>query len=120
MFMWTYTNGSVAANVFDAPTVETVVNGANKVVLDTKSIQYQNAADWVGVLFAVQAIGSVLWAVCIPMFKNRKTHLLTESCFGWKRLHSTYFRSQSNMIIHFLFAYRLCMGSYAGTLRLCE
>lgn len=40
MFMWTYTNGSVAANVFDAPTVETVVNGASKVVLDTKSIQY--------------------------------------------------------------------------------
>lgn len=30
MFMWTYTNGSIAANVFDAPTVETVVNGAKK------------------------------------------------------------------------------------------
>ena len=58
--LWTYTNGSVAANVFDAPTVETVVNGASKVVLDTKSIQYQNAADWVGVLFAVQA--SVLYS----------------------------------------------------------
>ena len=72
MFMWTYTNGSVAANVFDAPTVETVVNGANKVVLDTKSIQYQNAADWVGILFAVQAIGSVIWAAVIPVIKNKK------------------------------------------------
>ena len=69
MFMWTYTNGSVAANVFDAPTVETAVNGVSKVMLDTKSIQYQDAADWVGVLFAVQAIGSVLWAVCIPLFR---------------------------------------------------
>ena len=72
MFMWTYTNGSVAANVFDAPTVETVVNGASKIVLDTKSIQYQNAADWVGILFAVQAIGSVIWAAVIPVIKNKK------------------------------------------------
>ncbi|MDR0894691.1 MAG: MFS transporter [Prevotellaceae bacterium] len=72
MFMWTYTNGSVAAHAFDAPTVESVVNGVTKVVLDTKSIQYQNAGDWVGVLFAVQAIGSVVWAACIPWFKNRK------------------------------------------------
>lgn len=60
MFMWTYTNGSIAANAFDAPTVEHLVDGVTKVVLDTKSLQYQNAADWVGVLFAVQAIGSVL------------------------------------------------------------
>ncbi len=72
MFMWTYTNGSIAANVFDAPSVEHLVNGVTKIMLDTKSIQYQNAADWVGVLFAVQAIGSVLWAICIPLFKDRK------------------------------------------------
>ena len=58
MFMWTYTNGSIAANAFDAPTVEHLVDGVTKVVLDTKSLQYQNAADWVGVLFAVQAIGN--------------------------------------------------------------
>ena len=45
MFMWTYTNGSIAANAFDAPTVEHLVDGVTKVVLDTKSLQYQNAAD---------------------------------------------------------------------------
>ncbi len=72
MFMWTYTNGSIAANVFDAPTAEHVLDGVRRVVLDTTSLQYQEAANWVGVLFAVQAIGSVLWAVCIPMFKSRK------------------------------------------------
>lgn len=72
MFMWTYTNGSIAANVFDTPTIEKTVDGISKVVLDTKSIQYQTAADWVGILFAVQAIGSVLWSVCIPLFKNRR------------------------------------------------
>ena len=69
MFMWTYTNGSIALNVFDTPTVESM----GKIVLDTKSIQYQEAANWVGVLFAVQAIGSVLWAIVIPFFKNKKT-----------------------------------------------
>lgn len=69
MFMWTYTNGSVAANVFDAPVVERAGNW----VLDTTSTQYQEAGNWVGVLFAVQAIGSVLWAIVIPRFKNLKT-----------------------------------------------
>lgn len=69
MFMWTYTNGTVAANVFDAPVVERAGNW----VLDTTSTQYQEAGNWVGVLFAVQAIGSVLWAIVIPRFKNLKT-----------------------------------------------
>ena len=41
-------------------------------VLDTQSMQYQNAADWVGILFAVQAIGSVIWAAVIPTIKNKK------------------------------------------------
>jgi maltose/moltooligosaccharide transporter len=68
MFMWTYTNGSIAYRVFDTPTE--VVNGA--VVLDTHSQQYQSAADWVGILFAVQAVGSVIWAAVIPMFRSRK------------------------------------------------
>lgn len=103
MFMWTYTNGSVAANVFDAPTVETVVNGASKVVLDTKSIQYQNAADCVGVLFAVQAIGSVLWAVCIPMFKNRKLIYSLSLVLGGIGFISTYFvHNQYVLFISFL------------------
>ena len=72
MILWTCTNGSIALNVFDAPTVETVVKGVQRVIIDTQSNQYQDAANWVGILFAVQAIGSVLWAVMIPLFKNRK------------------------------------------------
>jgi len=42
------------------------------VVLNTESSQYNDAGNWVGILFAVQAIGSVLWAVALPMFRNRK------------------------------------------------
>lgn len=40
--------------------------------LDTASRQYNSAGDWVGILFAVQALGSVLWAVVLPRFKSRK------------------------------------------------
>ncbi|MEE1167920.1 MAG: MFS transporter, partial [Alistipes sp.] len=36
------------------------------------SAEYQAAGDWTGVLFAVQAIGSILWAMVLPQFKNTK------------------------------------------------
>lgn len=58
MYMWTYTNGTVAANCWG--TTEVTSEG------------YQAAGNWVGILFAVQAIGSVVWAVVLPKFKNRK------------------------------------------------
>jgi len=58
MYMWTYTNGTIADRVWHT--------------LDTASFGYQDAGNWVGVLFAVQAIGSVLWALVLPQFKNVK------------------------------------------------
>lgn len=58
MYMWTYTNGTVAANCWGTT--------------DVTSDGYQAAGNWVGILFAVQAIGSVVWAVVLPKFKNRK------------------------------------------------
>ena len=64
LFMWTYTNGTVAANAFDTP----ILNGN----LDTKSVAYQEAGNWVGVLYAIQAVGSVIWATVIPNIKNTK------------------------------------------------
>jgi len=64
LFMWTYTNGTVAANAFDTP----IVNGE----LDVKSEAYQIAGNWVGILFAVQALGSVVWATIIPRIKSTK------------------------------------------------
>jgi len=42
------------------------------VELNTESEEYNAAGNWVGILFAVQAIGSVLWAVVLPMFRSRK------------------------------------------------
>ena len=58
MYMWTYTNGTIADTVWGTT--------------DAASEGYQKAGNWVGILFAVQAIGSVLWAVVLPQFKNIK------------------------------------------------
>lgn len=64
LFMWTYTNGCVALNAFDTP----ILNGD----LDTKSEAYQIAGNWVGILYAVQALGSVVWAVVIPYIRSTR------------------------------------------------
>ncbi len=54
MYMWTYTPGAIADNCWGTT--------------DPASEGYQAAANWVGVVFAVQAIGSVFWAAIIPRF----------------------------------------------------
>ena len=58
MYMWTYTNGAIAHTCWNTT--------------DTASTAYQEAGNWLGVLFAVQAIGSVVWAVVLPNIANRK------------------------------------------------
>ncbi len=60
MYMWTYTNGTLAINCWDWDMVS------------TKAAEYQSAGNWVGVVFAVQAIGSILWAMVLPKFKSLK------------------------------------------------
>ncbi len=63
--------------VIDGASVVTLENPSRasfstSVVLNTESPEYNDAGNWVGILFAVQAIGSVLWAVVLPMFRSRK------------------------------------------------
>mgnify|MGYP001042662250 FL=1 len=58
LYIWTYTPGAIADTVWGTT--------------DTETEAYQTAGNWVGVLFAVQAVGSVLWAIVIPRFKNHK------------------------------------------------
>ena len=58
MYMWTYTNGTIADTCWGTT--------------DVASVGYQAAGNWVGILFAVQAIGSVVWALVLPQFKNIK------------------------------------------------
>ena len=58
MYMWTYTNGTIAETCWHTT--------------DPSTSGYQAAGNWVGMLFAVQAIGSVIWAVVLPMIPDRK------------------------------------------------
>lgn len=91
MYMWTYTSGAIASQAFDAPTIEKTVHGVTALVLDTQSVEYQNAADWVGILFAIQAIGSVTWAVVIPLFKKLKMAYAISLLIGGIGFISTFF-----------------------------
>ena len=40
--------------------------------LNAATTQYNDAGNWVGLLYAVQALGSVAWAVMLPRFRSRK------------------------------------------------
>ncbi len=68
MYMWTYSNGTIAANCWNAT--------------DTASEGYQAAGNWVGVVFAVQAVGSILWAIVIPKFKSLKLAYVVSLLIG--------------------------------------
>ena len=69
LYMWTYSNGTLAFNCWDGAT-------------DTASAAYQAAGNWVGVVFAVQAVGSILWALVLPRFKNIRTGYIVSLLIG--------------------------------------
>ena len=58
LYLRNYSTGAIAETVWSTT--------------DPKSAEFQEAGNWVGILFAVQAVGSVLWAVVLPLFKNSK------------------------------------------------
>ena len=58
LYLWNYSTGAIAETVWNTT--------------DPTSEAFQEAGNWVGILFAVQAIGSVVWAVVLPQFKNTK------------------------------------------------
>ena len=58
LYLWNYSTGAIAETVWNTT--------------DPSSEPFQEAGNWVGILFAVQAVGSVLWAVVLPLFKNTK------------------------------------------------
>ena len=68
MYMWTYTPGAIAAQCWGTT--------------DVASEGYQAAANWVGVVFAVQAVGSIIWAALIPQFKSYKLAYVVSLLIG--------------------------------------
>lgn len=58
LYMWTYVVDAVSQTVWGTT--------------DPASEDYQVAGNWTGVLYAIQAVGSVVWATILPRFKNTK------------------------------------------------
>ena len=49
---------------------------------DAKSTGFQDAGDWVGVVFGVESVAAVLWAIVLPYFKERKTAYIVSIILG--------------------------------------
>ena len=91
LYMWTYTTGGIAENVSAWQTI------------DPNSLDYQSAGDWTGVLFAVQAVGSILWAMALPRFKSVKMAYSLSLVIGVVGFISTYFiHDQYLLFVSFL------------------
>ena len=89
LYMWTYTTGAIADTVWGTT--------------DVASGAYQEAGNWCGILFAVQAIGSVLWALVIPKFKNIKTAYVVSLLVGAVGFASVFFiHDQYALFVSFL------------------
>ena len=89
MYMWTYTNGAIADTVWNTTNVQ--------------NAGYQEAGNWVGILFAVQAIGSVVWAVILPLFKSSKLAYSLSLLLGGCGFVSTlFFTDQYLLFISYL------------------
>ena len=89
LYMWTYTNGAIADTVWGTT--------------DVKSEGYQTAGNWVGILFALQSVGSVLWALVIPKFKSIKTAYVVSLLIGAAGFASVFFiHDQYLLFISFL------------------
>jgi len=58
LYMWNYTTGTIGDTVWGTT--------------DVKSQGYQAAGNWTGIVFGVQTLGAVLWALVLPQFRNMK------------------------------------------------
>ena len=58
LYMWTYVVDAVSETVWGTT--------------DPANEAYQVAGNWTGVLYAIQAMGSVCWALVLPRFKSSK------------------------------------------------
>ena len=89
LYMWTYTNGAIADTVWGTT--------------DVASEGYQEAGNWVGIVFAVQAVGSVLWALMIPKFKSIKLAYAVSLLIGAVGFASVFFiHDQYLLFVSFL------------------
>ena len=68
LFMWSYTTGAISDTVWGTT--------------DVVSAGYQEAGGWTGILFGVQTLGAVLWAMLLPQFRSMKIAYSTSLILG--------------------------------------
>ena len=89
LYLWTYTNGAIAQNCWGTS--------------DAGSEGYQAAGNWVGVLFAVEAVGAMLWALVIPKFKSLKIAYASSLLLGAVGFATVFFiHSQWALFVSFI------------------
>ena len=115
MFMWTYTNGSIAANAFDAPTVEHLVDGVTKI-----STRHQEPAISECRRLGRRTVCRASHRLCAlghlhTDVQGPPLRLLTQPCSGRYRFHFHLLHTRPLYALHFLLADRVRMGCHAGT-----
>ena len=97
LFLWTYTNGAIADTCWGTS--------------DVKSADYQAAGNWVGVLFAVEAIGAMLWAIAIPKFKTLRGAYVTSLILGAAGFASVFFIHNQYVLFLSFMLIGVCWGA---------
>ena len=89
LYMWNYSTGAIAETVWNTT--------------DPASKEFQEAGNWVGILFAVQAVGSVLWAMVLPRFNNAKmAYWMSLVLGGLGFAHNPFIHNQYMQFIPFI------------------
>jgi maltose/moltooligosaccharide transporter len=88
--MWVFATPAIAQHIYGLP------------YTDSKSVTYQNAGDWVGILFGVYNLVSAFYAFCLPYIAKKigrkKTHAVSLVIGGFGLL-SIYFMPDENWLI---------------------
>ncbi len=101
LYMWTYVTDAVSETVW--------------YTTDAATEAYQKAGNWTGVLYAIQAMGSVCWAIMLPRFRNTKMAYalsLLLGAFGFMLipyLHGQYLQIVAFLLIGCAWAAMLAM-----------
>ncbi len=88
--MWVYTTSAVATHVYDLP------------ISDNKSSEFQEAGNWIGVIFGVYNLISAIYAMFLPLIArktSRKTTHAISLAAGGIGLMSIYFISDPFYLI---------------------
>ena len=100
--MWVFTTPAVAQHIYGVA------------VGDTHSLAYQDAGNWVGIIFGVYNGVAMIYALFLPMIARKLGRKLTHSLSliaGSAGLLSVYFISDPNMLLFSMIGVGIAWGS---------